>query len=360
MPAVVVFVGSGYVDNLVLLGFLAGTALVLDVSRRDAPAIGALVVASLAFGIGAATKQSFVPIALLGWGWCLVVGTRRRALLGTSLGVLAGIAIAAPWYVRAGVDEGSPFFPFRLPPPFDGLPSEPSLTRLLDGSELGYPPPAPGLRGYWDSALRALDVMDGPVNWPPAPLLWLAVGAAGLVVSLLGRGAGRRLPVFLPLAALVSVYGILSADNIAIIQNDRWGAISTRLILPAVAVVVLCAASLPGELVPPCVLALAAVQLLLSTSQLLLDWSSRDAAAIADLFGRGWPALLLFGAAGLVVVRSARPARPASPEGRSSSWSWAASSSPAPPSKPPAAPSERSSSRRPTATRRCGCTTSGP
>ena len=200
VPAVAVFVESAYVDNLVLFALLAGFSSLLAVHAD--PSCTGLLVAAAAFGLAAGAKQSMLPVAAMGWAWLIAIGWRHRGAMPAHRSLLAvagGVAVAAPWYLRAWIDEGSPMYPFRAPILGSLLPSNAQLHAVLSGSIAGEEAADTG-PGYALEALRSsLEFLGGTgsnLNWPPAPLVWLlaAVGGGAVLLPRPGPARAGRVP----------------------------------------------------------------------------------------------------------------------------------------------------------------------
>jgi hypothetical protein len=306
VPAATVFVETSYVDNLVLLAFLGGLALLLEVRLHRDPPAALAVLAGLAFGVGAATKQSFLPLALAGWAWLAVVVGRRRPVLLAALA--PGAAVGLVWYGRAWVDRGSPLYPFRVPVPGAELASSEALADVVDGTAFGVEVPDLTIGYLLDAAADTLDVLREPMNLAVAPLLWLALAAAGLVQVV--RGADRR--DRWPTAYLLLAVAVAAAQTVlpgTQMLREAWGAVLGRLLLPAFAAVVLLAARAGRAAMVVAGTALVALQLLASVDVLVDGWSDLDREAVADVAGAAFRGVLGFGAAAVAVAGAHRMRR---------------------------------------------------
>ncbi len=124
LPSCANFATSGYVDNVTLFGTLAGSLFVCRVLRGRPWAEGTVAAAGLA--VCAATKAVGLP--LLALGACTlaaaagVAALRRGGRPAPRLGSLAAATVtgciaagaAAPPYIRAWMDRGSPLYPLPL------------------------------------------------------------------------------------------------------------------------------------------------------------------------------------------------------------------------------------------------------
>ncbi len=116
MPAALAYVGTGYVDNLTLAGVALGSVFVVRVARGGPPREAPLAVAALALAGG--TKLLAMPILALGGAVVLWRIARSpaspRARAGACAALLLAASVAAPTYVRAWIERGSPLYPVPL------------------------------------------------------------------------------------------------------------------------------------------------------------------------------------------------------------------------------------------------------
>jgi hypothetical protein len=114
MPAVLTYVGTGYVDNTVLASFVLA-ALFLTRLARGAPGREALLVGG-ALGVMLGSKLTTAPVMAMGvlaLGWTAWrAGGRAWRWLLLAGGVAA--AVALPSYVYAWIRFGSPVYPMPL------------------------------------------------------------------------------------------------------------------------------------------------------------------------------------------------------------------------------------------------------
>lgn len=116
MPSVLAYLSSGYVDNTTLALFLLGALFVARLAIERRPIEAPLAVAALALMLGVKlTTAGLFAAGGMAVVWLVTRSsdpwrTRRLVLLAC-----VGVAVVgAPSYLRAWVEQGSPFFPFPI------------------------------------------------------------------------------------------------------------------------------------------------------------------------------------------------------------------------------------------------------
>ena len=244
---------AGYADNFGLAAFLlVGTAL-MELGR--APSRGRAALAGGGLGLVAAGKLSGVPALGLGLAFVawLVVRARPRAparatTLLLALALAAASAVALPGYLRAAIDTGSPFYPLTVAV---------GQTTLFAGNEeltLLYAGRLHNLSAF-DASLTGL-LVSLTIPTPSAfhEHLGFGQGFFGLlVIGSLGvafalrRGPRRAVVVFLLIAALLPLVGLLSPAFLA--HRTVWRRAIGRLLLPLPATLAVFGARFDGRLV---------------------------------------------------------------------------------------------------------------
>ena len=116
MPAVLAYVSSAYVDNVVLAASALGSLFVVRTVRGGRPREALFALAALAVAGGA--KHTALPLLALGGAIAVAAALRGSASRAARRGLLpAGAAIclvAAPTYVRSWIELGAPLYPFHL------------------------------------------------------------------------------------------------------------------------------------------------------------------------------------------------------------------------------------------------------
>lgn len=255
MPAALAYVGTAYVDDLTLAGCALGAVFVVRAARGAALREAPLAVAALA--VAAGTKLLAVPVLALGGGVVLLRLGRGpaapRVRAATVGAMLLASTVAAPTYLRAWVERGSPFYPVPLRLAgvelSAGNAESAAVTRRILGT--------PRLRLSGLDSLRYLFSRPAPSGaflhpGPGAALLFLLALAA---VPRLGRG--RRLAgAYLWLVAAV-LLGAYASGAMELIRSTPMVATSGRYLTPAFAALGVLAA-LGGRLAARLVAALAA------------------------------------------------------------------------------------------------------
>jgi hypothetical protein len=315
VPAVAAFAESAYVDNLLVLCFLAGFVGVQEARRGASPWV--VLVASATFGLGAGIKQSFLPVAALGWVWLVVIVARAdtgggRVALRRWGALVLGAAVAAPWYLRAWIDRGSPLFPFRVPVVGERLASSDTLADVVNGTAFGRATPSLTAGELVGAFLDSVDRLGSPLaglNWPPLPSVWLVLGAVG-AVTLSSRSPRLRAPVAFLVVGGAAVWVQLLLPESQMLRL-AWGNVLGRLLLPALAAAVLLATAVRGRWVQPVSWCLVAGQITCSWLGLFDSWSGVDGDALRDLGGGAVAglALLLLAIAAVVSSWRASPSK---------------------------------------------------
>ena len=250
-PAVINYASSAYVDSTLLATFMLSAVFLGRALHTRSPADGALACAAL--GLSAGVK--FTGVFFLGAGGVVLLGTlvrgqvhssRRLFLCACALGTL----VAAPSFLRAWQETGSPFYPF----PFRMLgrtlfPGNEELQLILS-ARLS----APAARAL--PPMRFLEFLlyaRPDPGWqfvnlgPTAPLL-LLLGVVG-TVRLRSARVLWPLVAYLVVSAAVVVVSLLSDDLAA--QRGQWAPVVGRMLLPAFAVTVILGAAAPEYLARP-------------------------------------------------------------------------------------------------------------
>jgi hypothetical protein len=116
MPSVLAYLESAYVDNTTLALFLLGALFLARLAIERRPVEAPLAIAAFALMVGVKlTTAGLVALAALAVAVLVSRSpvpwpTRRLVLLACLAVAVAG----APAYLRAWVEQGSPFYPFRI------------------------------------------------------------------------------------------------------------------------------------------------------------------------------------------------------------------------------------------------------
>lgn len=263
MPSVIAFLSSGYVDNTTLALFLLGSLFVVrlitprdqareQVRRRTRRVVEApLAVGALALMLG--VKLTTAALFALG-GIVVVVSllrstaswqTRRIVLLSC----LAAAAVGAPSYLRVWVEQGSPFYPFRI---------ELAGVTLSEGSDAAAEV-APmylssdryrldGPADFWMYFLTRQKSYGAFVNPGPAVLVIAVLALAALPGLVRDR---RRLLAagFFVGCALVLLLGFLSG-SMEVFRKTIKVTTAGRYLTPGIAAVAVVAATRSGWFTP--------------------------------------------------------------------------------------------------------------
>jgi hypothetical protein len=244
MPAMIVFLSSGYVDNAALTFFALSSVFVIRVLGG---AVGEAPLAAAALGCMAGVRFTTLPLLAIGGlllAWAILRSAapwRRSALLlATSLVALVG----APTYLRAWWERGSPFHPVRVAIAGQVLSAGDSeLERVvswtLEDGRREQPEPSM----FWSRLFYAPHENGWYTNPGPglAPLaLVAAFGAWGL--------ARRRLwgPLGWLVAVVVVTFGALATEEMLVYRVATWANTVGRLLLPGIAALALLGAGTTG------------------------------------------------------------------------------------------------------------------
>jgi hypothetical protein len=255
VPSVANFMSSAYVDNtLLFFGLVAGVFVgraALDPRPAD------LILAGTALAGALSVKLSALPFLAAGGlvlGHALFRGA-RGPLRSTLVRLLAGLlplALALPGFVRAGLEQGSPLYPFTLSILGRTLiPGNPDLHRVLTQ----VPP-------EWDSLPLFLRTLFVPgtelthLNWGPGAVLALLAGLAGLV-RLAVRPGRRGLAAYLAVGSGLMLLELMGPEMIA--QRTLWATSIGRFLTPVFAAGVVATAALPARWRPGPILALTTI-----------------------------------------------------------------------------------------------------
>jgi hypothetical protein len=250
---------STYVDNAVLAAFLLGSVALLAATRDGRPE--QMLVAAAAFGWFAACKSSGLPLlgatlAFLTWCalrpcvlWGVGAGDRRRRIAWLAAGAVSAIFVAAPGYVAAWVEAGSPLYPLaaRLAGRTLHAGNE-QLQRLYAG--------APGAAGTPEASGRALlTTLLGPAHQPMwqdyagfGPALLLVFVPAVLGLWRLVTGPGRRATLAIVLLSVAPLVALM-ADELAGLRVV-WGISVARFVVVLPATLILLAAQIESRAMP--------------------------------------------------------------------------------------------------------------
>lgn len=288
LPSCANFATSGYVDNVTLFGALAGSLFVCRVLRGAPWAEGTVAAAGLA--VGAATKAVGLPLLALGactLAAAAVAATLRRAgRPSPRVGSIATAAVtaciaacaAAPPYIRAWMDHGSPLYP--LPLVIAGrrlLAGNPEIELALDGLRMSIQP-------RFDSGafLRLLLVPDSGefLNLGPCALVLVVFGFAAAIRLWRSKSPSATGVLFLVLSSALILPGLLGPNTLGL--RTHWAVVFGRFLLPAVAPIALLAATIPGAAMTACLGFCVAVGCWLAAPQ---GFSREDLLALAWLAG---------------------------------------------------------------------------
>lgn len=193
-------------------------ALCVAALREPRMLAPALLAAGLAVGIKT-TVAPYVGIALIAAGWHVRHGlwARRGVLLA---GFAGALAVAAPWYLRATITHGWPFWPFTTGPKGTGDP----VPRFL--------------RGFRPSLLSTLGATLGPQVH--SFLRELAGGSVLLLAPLIAVLASRRrIVIVTSVGALLGVFLWTASPYTGRASNpliDTLTVSTVRYLLPALTV----------------------------------------------------------------------------------------------------------------------------
>ncbi|MEM7262878.1 MAG: hypothetical protein AAF488_12875, partial [Planctomycetota bacterium] len=232
-PAVLGYIGSGYVDPLGLAGFAIAWSLCLVGNRGH---LGAWPLAAAALALSAGTKLTFAPLLgllLLTASWTLWRDTRRsRSLRIRTIALCAGpIAVAIIPYVLTWVAQGNPLYPFHFEA-FGRTLSEgdPLLRAILSGAT------APGAEDSLPKFLSALflPTLENPHLNFSVFVVFLVPASGATLWTLRSQRGSRASLAFALLSAGLFVATILSSNAFA--QRAVFADTAGRLLTPIVLV----------------------------------------------------------------------------------------------------------------------------
>lgn len=290
IPSCANLVTSAYVENVTLFGSLAGALFVCRVLRGSPAAEGTVAAAGLA--VCAATKAVGLPLLVLGACALGVAGLRRggRPKLRLRWLIASGVAAcaAAPPYVRAWADRGSPLFP--LPVVIAGrrlLAGNPE-TEMAQGGLLQ----AVSARFEPASFFRLLFVPDAGefLNLGPAALILVLLGAVAAIRLWSSRSRFSSGLLFLAVSSALVAQGLFGPNTLGL--RTTWVRVFGRFLLPAIVPFAALAATIPGAGVTVLLAACAFAGCWLAIPR---GFAREDLIALAWLAGA---AVALFAAAG--------------------------------------------------------------
>jgi hypothetical protein len=278
LPAVVVFLSTGYVDNVTLAFFALGSVFVLRV-LAGAVAEAPLAVMALSCMVG--VRLTMAPLLALGGLLVLVAVLRGPGTLGRRLAtVTACLAVGllgAPTYLRSWLEQGSPFHPIRVVVAGQVLSAgEPVLYDTFDGVIAGTPEDRRSQPG-WASLFYASAPEGWYANPGPGAAILVVLGGVG-AAALLRRRHWGALP-WLGFSAVV-VLGSLWSAEMTVYRVSDWAHTVGRLLLPGFGALALLAAALADSRLEK----LATILLAVATGAGIL-WSLPRGLARAELPG---------------------------------------------------------------------------
>ncbi|MEA2347965.1 MAG: hypothetical protein QOG62_1752 [Thermoleophilaceae bacterium] len=212
-------------NDIAVLAWLAAAGALFACARRTPALAGpALVALGLALGTKSTALVPVFFLAVIGLWQVRSRLVEARGAIGA--GLLAGLAVSAPWYIRDLIDNGSPVWPYLALP--GGRPTIPYVAEASSFLEQ----PIETLRST--ASLNVFFV-------GPAPIL-VIVAAAGCALLTRSRavvGATLVAAIGLVAWALAPFTGVAPGDTII----EIWGAAANvRYALPALAVALLAVA----------------------------------------------------------------------------------------------------------------------
>lgn len=316
-PAAISFVESSYVDTLQLVCFLIAVVFLHRCHQRLTASNAFVALAALFMVVG--VKASGLPVLAAGLLWLGVDlvralrATPTAGRVGRTVAAAVGLVLlasicAAPWYVRASVEQGSPLYPLSVSLPGLHLTGDPALTSYLSD---GKPPEPLSIARAIQSLAKTEGVLQstesGP-TWAPLPLVWVIAGAAGFIVAAVRR-RDLGLSTFLAFVIAAMAWQAVDPSTPALRESPVIG----RLLLMALAGLVLLAAQLRWRWFTWVAIAMVVGQLSVSVLRVLDTWHDIDSEMLATWWGRAWPflaSLVLVGAAALVLHRRNRRRAP--------------------------------------------------
>ncbi|MDX1996427.1 MAG: hypothetical protein SF066_01810 [Thermoanaerobaculia bacterium] len=245
MPAVVVFLSTGYVDNVTLAFFALGSVFVL---RVLAGAVAEAPLATVALSCMVGVRLTTAPLLALGGLLVFAAVLRGSGSLSRRLGAvtvcLAVGLLGAPTYLRSWLEQGSPFHPIRVVVAGQVLSEgEPALYDTLDRVVSATPEDRRSQPG-WASLFYA----SAPEGWyaNPGPGAAILVGLGGLGAAVLLRRRQWGALLWLGFSAVV-LLGSLWTAEMTVYRVSDWAHTVGRLLLPGFGALALLAASVAGS-----------------------------------------------------------------------------------------------------------------
>jgi hypothetical protein len=257
IPTVASIGVSTYVDNAVLAAFLLGCVALVAATRDGRPE--QMLVAAASFGWLAACKSTGLPllaVMMVLLGWCAVrarggsdARDRRRRMLWLAIGAVTAVLLAAPGYVAAWIEMGSPLYPLAARIAGHTLRAgNEQLQRLYAG--------APGTANTAKaSGSLLLMALIGPYHQPMwqdyggfGPALLLIFVPAVLGTWRLATRPGRLVPLAIVSMSAVPLVALM-ADEFAGLRAT-WGISVARFLVVLPATLIVFAAQIESRAMP--------------------------------------------------------------------------------------------------------------
>ncbi len=248
---------STYVDDAVLAAFLLGCVALVAATRDGRPEQAFVAVVS--FGWLAACKSTGLPLLaamVIVLGWCAArprggpdARARRRLVLAIVIGAATAVLVAAPGYVAAWIETGSPLYPLAARIAGHTLhPGNEQLQRLYSGA-----PGTANTAGASGSALLlALLRPHHEPMWQDyagfGPALLLIFTPALLGAWRLVTRPGRLAPLAILLMSAVPSFALMS-DEFAGLRAS-WGISVARFLVVLPATLIVFAAQIESRAMP--------------------------------------------------------------------------------------------------------------
>lgn len=270
MPSTLAYLSSAYVDNTTLALFLLGSLFVVRAVIERRPVEAPLAIAALALMLG--VKLTTAALFALGAAVVGVCVLRSRASWRTRrivlLACLAAAAVGAPSYLRAWVEQGSPFYPFPIELGgvvlSEGSDDAGKVAELMLGEERFH------LESRWDFwwyILSRPGTGGSFVNPGPGLLFFVLLAVAAL--PFLGRDPRRLVAVgFFLAAGGIMLAGFLSG-NMDLFRSTTKVTTCGRYLTPGIAAVAVVAACWNRRIA-------------------VYGWGAAVAAGLFLAFPRGW------------------------------------------------------------------------
>lgn len=245
LPAVVVFLSTGYVDNVTLAFFALGSVFVL---RVLAGAVAEAPLATVALSCMVGVRLTTAPLLALGGLLVFAAVLRGPGSLGRRLGAVAACLavglLGAPTYLRSWLEQGSPFHPIRVVVAGQVLSEgEPALYDTLDRVISATPEDRRSQPG-WASLFYASAPEGWYANPGPGAAILVGLGSLGAAVLLRRRRWGAVL--WLGFSAVV-LLGSLWTEEMTVYRVSDWAHTVGRLLLPGFGALGLLAAGVAGS-----------------------------------------------------------------------------------------------------------------